>query len=45
MLYPTKLSFKIDGAIKIFHDKQKLKLFDHQATTTKDSPRNSAHRK
>jgi hypothetical protein len=25
ILYPTKLSFKIDGAIKIFHDKQKLK--------------------
>jgi hypothetical protein len=25
ILYPAKLSFKIDGAIKIFHDKQKLK--------------------
>jgi hypothetical protein len=24
-LYPAKLSFKIDGAIKVFHDKQKLK--------------------
>jgi hypothetical protein len=23
--HPTKLSFKIDGARKIFHDKQKLK--------------------
>jgi hypothetical protein len=22
ILYPAKLSFKIDGAIKIFHDKQ-----------------------
>jgi hypothetical protein len=22
ILYPTKLSFKIDGAIKVFHDKQ-----------------------
>jgi hypothetical protein len=21
MLYPAKLSFKIDGAIKVFHDK------------------------
>jgi hypothetical protein len=31
MLYPAKLSFKIDGAIKIFHDKQKLK----QHSTTK----------
>jgi hypothetical protein len=25
ILYPPKLSFKIDGAIKAFHDKQKLK--------------------
>jgi hypothetical protein len=24
-LYPAKLSFKIDGTIKVFHDKQKLK--------------------
>jgi hypothetical protein len=29
--YAVKLSFKIDGAIKIFHDKQKLK----QCMTTK----------
>jgi hypothetical protein len=29
--YPPKLSFKIDGAIKIFHNKQKIK----QYTTTK----------
>jgi hypothetical protein len=27
ILYPAKLSFKIDGAIKVFHDKQKLKGF------------------
>jgi hypothetical protein len=25
ILYPAKLSFKIDGEIKVFHDKQKLK--------------------
>jgi hypothetical protein len=25
--YPIKLSFKIDGAIKVFHDKQKLKQY------------------
>jgi hypothetical protein len=25
--YPTKLSFKIDEAIKIFHDNQKLKQY------------------
>jgi hypothetical protein len=27
ILYPTKQSFKIDGAIKIFHNKQKLKQY------------------
>jgi hypothetical protein len=44
ILYPAKPSFKIDGTIKVFHDKQKLKQYDPQATTTKDSPRNSVHR-
>jgi hypothetical protein len=29
ILYPAKLSFRIDGAIKVFHNKQKLK-YDHQ---------------
>jgi hypothetical protein len=27
ILYSAKLSLKIDGAIKIFHNKQKLKLY------------------
>jgi hypothetical protein len=27
ILYPAKLSFQIDGAIKVFHDKQKLKQY------------------
>jgi hypothetical protein len=27
ILCPTKLSIKIDGAIKVFHDKQKLKQY------------------
>jgi hypothetical protein len=27
ILYPAKLSFKIDGPIKVFHDKQKLKQY------------------
>jgi hypothetical protein len=27
ILYPEKLSFKIDEAIKVFHDKQKLKQY------------------
>jgi hypothetical protein len=31
ILYPEKLSFKIDVALKVFHDKQKLK----QHMTTK----------
>jgi hypothetical protein len=27
MLYPAKLSFKIDGEIKVFHGRQKLKQY------------------
>jgi vacuolar-type H+-ATPase catalytic subunit A/Vma1 len=27
ILYAEKLSFKIDGSIKVFHDKQKLKQY------------------
>jgi hypothetical protein len=27
ILYPAELSFKIDGAIKVLHDKQKLKQY------------------
>jgi hypothetical protein len=27
ILYPAKLSFKIDRTIKVFHDKQKLKQY------------------
>jgi hypothetical protein len=27
VLYPAKQSFKIDGAIKVFHDKEKLKQY------------------
>jgi hypothetical protein len=27
ILYQAKVSFKIDGAIKVFHDKQKLKQY------------------
>jgi hypothetical protein len=34
ILYPAKLSFKIDGAIKAFHYKQKLK----QCMNTKPPP-------
>jgi hypothetical protein len=31
ILYPAKLSLKIDGAIKVFHDKQKLKQYIPQS--------------
>jgi hypothetical protein len=34
ILYPAKLLFKIDGAMKVFHNKQKLK----QYMTTKLPP-------
>jgi hypothetical protein len=44
ILYPAKLSFKIDESIKVFHDNKKLK-YDHKTTTTKDSSQNSAYRK
>jgi hypothetical protein len=27
ILYPAKLSFRMDGAIKVFHDKKKLKQY------------------
>jgi hypothetical protein len=27
ILYPEKLSFEVDGAIKVYHDKQKLKHY------------------
>jgi hypothetical protein len=27
ILYPAKLSFKINGAIKVFHDNQRLKQY------------------
>jgi hypothetical protein len=27
IFYPAKLSFRIDGSIKVFHDKQKLKQY------------------
>jgi hypothetical protein len=45
ILYPAKLSFKIDRAIKIFHDKQTKTVYDHQTITTEDSIRNSVHKR
>jgi hypothetical protein len=41
ILYPAKLSFKIDGTIKVFHNKQKLK----QYMTTKPPLQKILHRK
>jgi hypothetical protein len=43
ILYPGKLSFQIDGAIKVFHDTEKLKQY--MTTIAKHSSRDSAHRK
>jgi hypothetical protein len=44
ILYPAKRSFKIDEAIKIFYDNQKLKVIhDYQANPTEDITRNYAH--
>jgi hypothetical protein len=39
----VKLSFKLEERIKVFHDKQKLKLYiyDQQPTTAEDSTKNS----
>jgi hypothetical protein len=45
ILYPAKLSFKIHVAIKVFHDKHTKTIYYHKATTTKDSSRDSSHRK
>jgi hypothetical protein len=45
ILYPAKLSFIIDGTIKVFHIKQKLKQYYPPSTSTEDSTRNSAHRR
>jgi hypothetical protein len=46
ILYPAKLSFKIDGAIKNRPQQTETKtIYDLQATTTKDSARNSTHRR
>jgi hypothetical protein len=45
ILYPEKLSFKIDKAIKIFHNKQTKTIYDHEATTREDSLRKSAQRR
>jgi hypothetical protein len=45
IFYPAKLSFKIDGAIKAFHDKQKLTQYMTIKPPLKDSSRNSAHKK
>jgi hypothetical protein len=45
ILYPAKLSFKIDGAIKVFHEKQKLNQYMTNKSPPQDSPKKSARRK
>ena len=36
LLYPARISFKIDGEIKSFSDKQKLRIQYHQTSFTKN---------
>jgi hypothetical protein len=42
-MLPSKTNIQNDRAIKIFHDKQKLKQY--MTNNTKDSARNSTHRR
>jgi hypothetical protein len=44
-LYPEKLSFKIDGTIKVFHDKQKLKQYMTTKPPSQNIPQGILHRK
>jgi hypothetical protein len=37
ILHPAKLTFRIDRAIKMFHDRETKTVHDQQATTTEDS--------
>ena len=36
ILYPARISFKIEGEIKSIKDKQKLRVCDHQTSPTKN---------
>jgi hypothetical protein len=45
IFYSAKLSFKIDGAIKIFHNKQKLKQYMITNPPSGDCTRNFEHRR
>jgi hypothetical protein len=46
ILYPAKLSLKVDGGIKVFCNKQKLKQYmTTKLPPTEESTRNSAHRR
>ena len=36
ILYPARLSFRIDGDIRTFQDRQKQRIYDHQADPTRD---------
>jgi hypothetical protein len=45
ILYPVKLLVKIDGGIKVFHEKKKLKqICDYEATIKEDTIKNSAQK-
>jgi hypothetical protein len=45
ILYPAKLLFKIDGGIKVFHDKQKLKQYVTTKPLLQKIPKGILHTK
>ena len=48
LLYPARISFKYEGEIKSFTDKQKLRIQHHQTsspTNAKESSLDSKHKK
>ena len=46
LLYPARISFRYEGEIKSFTDKQKLREFQHhQTSSSTNAKRSSLHRK
>ena len=45
LICPAKLSFKIDGEIKMFHDKQTQRIHEDQANTRENLKRNKSQRR
>ena len=45
ILYPARLSFRIEGEIKSFQDRQKLKECDHQTSSARNIKGDSVKKK